>query len=88
MSSGADMTALTAAQLLAVFVAYQLAFYAVPALALHRRVAHRRLCERFLIYLVAGHVAVINLVFALTLLHVSNVLTLLAGGSRAAAARP
>lgn len=75
-----DMTALTVLQLVFIELAYQGVFYSIPALALHRKVASRSLCERFLVYLVAGHVVVINLVFFLTLLHISNFFTMAAAG--------
>ncbi len=83
LPAGISMGALTLVQLAAVIGLYALAFYALPALALHRLLVARgaSLCERFLVYLVAGHVVITNLVFALELLHASNAWTLAVAGA-------
>lgn len=48
----------------------------MPAVVMHKRIAKRRLCEKFLICVVAGNFYIINVVFILQFLHISNRFTL------------
>lgn len=55
---------------------YSLMTVFMPAVVMHKRIAKRRLCEKFLICVVAGNFYIINVVFILQFLHISNRFTL------------
>ena len=57
---------------------YSLLVLCVPAAVLGKKLSNRRLCERFLIYVVFGNFYIINIVFILQLIHISNMFTLIA----------
>ena len=57
---------------------YSLLVLCVPAAVLGKKLSNRRLCERFLIYVVFGNFYIINIVFILQLMHISNMFTLIA----------
>ena len=56
---------------------YSLLVLCVPAAVLGKKLSNRRLCERFLIYVVFGNFYIINIVFILQLIHISNMFTLI-----------
>lgn len=68
---------LTILQLIGIFAAYPVMTLLLPSLLLYRKVKQLRFSVRFLIYLVAGNFYLMNLVFLLQLLHISNRVTLL-----------
>ncbi len=74
-----SMTVLTILQFMGAFGAYTLLVLILPSLALRRYLTGRKLPERLLYYFLAGNFYVINLVYLLQLLHISNVFTLVLG---------
>lgn len=72
-----SMTLVTMIQLITVSVIYCGMTVLLPALILRKRLRGERLCVRFLAYLLTGNFYLINLVFALQLLHISNRVTLI-----------
>lgn len=74
-----SMEILTVIQAVSAFCAYSFVTIAVPALIFGRRLSGRRLAERLLFYYLTGNFYVMNLVFFLQLLHISNRATLIAG---------
>ncbi|MGN0141129.1 MAG: amino acid ABC transporter permease, partial [Roseburia sp.] len=73
------MQLLTILQFAGILGAYGLLVIGLPALVFYKKFQKERFCVRFLIYLTIGNFYVINLVFLLQLLHISNRVTLLAG---------
>lgn len=73
------MGLLTIVQFSAVFGAYSLMTLVLPALIFRKRFSNYRLIERFFLYLTIGNFYLMNLVFLLQLLHISNRYTLLFG---------
>lgn len=71
-----SMHVLTILQFLAVTGAYFIMTLLLPAVLLHCRIAHLRFSARFIIYQTVGNFVMMNLVFALQLLHISNRFTL------------
>ena len=61
-----------------ILILYSLMTVFMPAVVMHKRIAKRRLCEKFLICVVAGNFYIINVVFILQFLHISNRFTLCA----------
>lgn len=59
-----------------ILILYSLMIVFMPAVVMHKRIAKRRLCEKFLICVVAGNFYIINVVFILQFLHISNRFTL------------
>lgn len=59
-----------------ILILYSLMTVFMPAVVMHKRIAKRRLCEKFLICVVAGNFYIINVVFILQFLHISNRFTL------------
>ncbi len=74
-----SMKILTILQFSGVFAAYLLVTVLVPAFVLHARIRTRRLAEKFLICFLTGNFYLMNLVFVLQLLRISNTFTLIAG---------
>lgn len=72
-----SMTLVTLIQLIAVSVIYFGMTVLLPALILRGRLRGERLCVRFLAYFLTGNFYLMNLVFALQLLHISNRVTLI-----------
>lgn len=72
-----SMKMLTIYQTIEIFAAYAFVTVLLPCLIFRKKVQHQRLSVRFMIYLVIGNFYIINLVFLLQLLHVSNRWTLL-----------
>lgn len=70
------MPVINALQALGIMVLYTIIVLAVPAAVLHRRISGRRLCEKFLICIIAGNFYIVNIVFILQFLHISNGFTL------------
>lgn len=73
------MEMLTVIQAVGAFCAYSLVTIAVPALIFGSKLSGRRLAERLLFYYLAGNFYIMNLVFFLQLLHISNRFTLMIG---------
>lgn len=80
------MHVINALQSLGILVLYTILVLAVPAAVLGRRISGRRLCEKFLICIIAGNFYIINIVFILQFLHISNGFTLFLSTFGAAAA--
>ena len=59
-----------------ILILYSLMTVFMPAVVMHKRIAKRRLCEKFLICVVAGNFYIVNVVFILQFLHISNRFTL------------
>ena len=59
-----------------ILILYSLMTVFMPAVVMHKRIAKRRLCEKFLICVVAGNFYIINVVFILQFIHISNRFTL------------
>lgn len=75
-----SMNMLTLLQLTGIFCAYLFVTLGLPAFVLERRLkAGHRLTERFLIYFMLGNFYIMNLVFVLQLLKISNFFTLVLG---------
>ncbi len=75
-----SMNMLTLLQLTGIFCAYLLVTLGLPAFVLERRLKEgHRLTERFLIYFMLGNFYIMNLVFILQLLKISNFFTLVMG---------
>ena len=51
-----------------ILILYSLMTVFMPAVVMHKRIAKRRLCEKFLICVVAGNFYIINVVFILQFL--------------------
>ena len=71
------MQLLTILQLMGIFVAYFAVTLLLPCLLLYPKVKHLRLSVRFFIYMITGNFYIMNLVFLLELLHISNTITLI-----------
>ena len=80
------MHVINALQSLGILVLYTILVLAVPAAVLSRRISGRRLCEKFLICIIAGNFYIINIVFILQFMHISNGFTLFLSTFGAAAA--
>lgn len=72
-----SMNVITAFQLLGFFCAYFVVTVLIPHFVLGKSLRIRSRYEKFMIYSVFGNFYVINLVFILQLLHISNTFTLL-----------
>ncbi len=72
-----SMRTLTILQFLSTLAIYSALTVFLPALVFHKKVKGERLCVRFLAYLTMGSFYLMNLVFALQLLHISNRFTLI-----------
>lgn len=71
-----SMRVLTLIQLLEIFGAYSVMTLLLPALLLYRKIKHMRFAARLMAYQAVGNFFMMNLVFALQLLHISNSVTL------------
>lgn len=74
-----SMVTLTLIQTTLIFFLYSILTVLVPAFVLGSRFSHRRFTERVLFYYLFGNFYVMNLVFVLELLHISNRFTLIIG---------
>jgi hypothetical protein len=74
-----SMTILTILQICAVFMAYMVVTCVMPLVIINRLLAGLRLSEKILLSVVSGNFFIINEVFVLQLLHISNHWTLLTG---------
>ena len=75
-----SMNMLTLLQLTGIFCAYLLVTLGLPAFVLERKLqVQHRLTERVLIYFMLGNFYIMNLVFVLQLLKISNFFTLILG---------
>ncbi len=74
-----SMKLLTIIQFMEVFSAYFLMTVLLPAFVLRGKIRERRLAEKFLISFLSGNFYLMNLVFALQLLKISNQATLILG---------
>lgn len=72
-----SMKMLSIVQLLEIFSAYSFVTLLLPFLVLHQKVEKQRLSVKFMIYFITGNFYVMNLVFVLELLHISNRWTLM-----------
>lgn len=80
-----SMVQLTVVQWLLAFLIYSGLTVALPAIVIYPRVAHCRAVTRFFFYFSIGNFYLMNLVYLLELLHISNRLTLLLGTALPAA---
>lgn len=71
-----SMRVLTLIQLLEIVSAYSIMTLMLPALLLYRKIKHMRFTIRFMIYQTVSNFFIMNLVFVLQLLHISNFMTL------------
>ena len=71
-----SMTTLMILQFIKIFAAYTGITVFLPAVMFHRILKGRRLSEQFLMCYTFGNFYIINIVFALQLMHISNVFTL------------
>ena len=71
-----SMTTLVILRFLGIFAAYMGVTLALPALMFRRILRGRSLAEQFLMCYTFGNFYIINIVFLLQLLHISNFLTL------------
>ncbi|MCI8326658.1 MAG: hypothetical protein HFI37_02660 [Lachnospiraceae bacterium] len=71
------MKMLSVLQLIEIFLAYFLITFLPPFFVLRRKLKTQSLSVRFMIYCILGNFYVINLVFLLQLLHISNRFTLI-----------
>ena len=78
MQAPITMNVLTVFQCTAIIAAYFIVMVALPAWALRKRLDNFRLCERFMVYIIFGNFSVINIVYALELVHLSYPVTLAA----------
>lgn len=74
-----SMSMLTCLQFIYVFGLYAIMTLLVPALIWHKKVKNESMGTRIFIYQTAGNFLLINLVFFLQLLHISNRITLTVG---------
>lgn len=74
-----SMSMLTCLQFIYVFGLYAIMTLLVPALIWHRKVKNESMGTRIFVYQTAGNFLLINLVFFLQLLHISNRITLTLG---------
>lgn len=74
-----SMQTLTIIQFIGILAIYLGMTVLLPALIFHRRLQDERLCVRFLICLAIGNFYLMNLIFVLQLLHISNRFTLTLG---------
>ncbi|MCD7954343.1 MAG: amino acid ABC transporter permease [Lachnospiraceae bacterium] len=74
-----SMDVLTILQLVSVLFWYLILTTGIPALVFHRKAAGLGLSVRFFFYFLIGNFSLMNLVFALQLLHISNRVTLVTG---------
>ncbi len=58
---------------------YMIMTVLLPAFVLHDRIRERRFAQKFFICLLSGNFYIMNLVFLLQLLHISNRFTLIIG---------
>ena len=72
-----SMTTLVILQFIKIFAAYTGITVLLPAVMFRRILKGRRLSEQFLMCYTFGNFYIINIVFALQLMHISNVFTLL-----------
>lgn len=72
-----SMRTLTILQFLSTFAVYYTLTVLLPALVFHKKMKGERLCVRYLAYLAMGNFYLMNLVFVLQLLHISNRYTLI-----------
>lgn len=72
-----SMKLLSILQIIEIFSAYSLVVLLLPVLVLRKKVEERSLSVKFMIYFVTGNFYIINLVFILQLLHISNQFTLI-----------
>lgn len=72
-----SMSTLTTLHIVEVFLVYTLVTVVLPAILFHKRLAGRRTLERIMIYMTIGNFYVMNEVFLLELLHISNRITLI-----------
>ena len=64
-------------QSLIIMALYALLVLFIPAIVMKKRLSNQRMYERFIIYVVSGNFYIINVVFILQLIHISNFFTLL-----------
>lgn len=74
-----SMSYLAALQCIEAFLAYVSVVVLLPAIVFKKRFKHLNLMQRFMAYFTIGNFYIMNLVFALELLKISNRFTLLAG---------
>lgn len=72
-----SMEVLTILQCIGISAAYLTMTFVLPSMLLYRKIQKLRFCERFMIYQMAGNFYMMNLVFVLELLHISNRVTLI-----------
>ena len=72
-----SITTLVILQFIKIFAAYTGITVLLPAFMFRRMLKGRRLSEQFLMCYTFGNFYIINIVFALQLMHISNVFTLL-----------
>lgn len=72
-----SMSTLTILQIIQMFAAYTIMTVLLPAAIFHKKLAGIKLTVRFMIYITIGNFYIMNLVFLLQLLHISNRYTLL-----------
>ncbi len=73
------MQMLTVMQFAGILGAYLLLVFVLPACVLYKKFKEESFCVRFLIYFTVGNFYVMNIVFLLQLLHISNRVTLILG---------
>lgn len=64
-------------QSLIIMALYALIVLFMPSIVMKKRLSNQRMYERFIIYVVFGNFYIINIVFILQLIHISNFFTLL-----------
>lgn len=74
-----SMTLLIGIQFIGILAAYTILTVVLPAIVLKEKLKGRSMPERFLFSCLAGNFYLMNLVFGLQLLHISNRFTLIAG---------
>ena len=72
-----SMTTLTILQFITMFCSYSLVVIILPAIVFRSLLRGRSLSEQFLLCLVIGNFFIMNIVFVLQLLHISNTFTLI-----------
>lgn len=72
-----SMSTLTILQLIEIFAVYTVVTVLIPAAVFYKKVSGMKLTVRFMIYITIGNFYIMNLVFFLQLLHISNRYTLL-----------
>ena len=71
-----SMTMLTILQIAQALSAYTLVTLILPGIMLHKHLAEYKMSERLIGYFLAGNFYIINVVFILQFLHISNRFTL------------